>query len=79
MPTTEQLAQWARYVLRTSSVLDSRNRRLSSQGRAFIRDVRAWIEAVVELGLSKNVSFEQRVMGCDVNVANANRGCWMRI
>lgn len=55
MPTTEQTTGWARYALRASGVLDSRDRRLSTQGRAFVRDVRAWIEAVVELGLNKNV------------------------
>lgn len=57
MPTTEQITAWARYALRASGVLDSRDRRLSAQGRGFVRDVRAWIEAVVELGLSKNVCF----------------------
>lgn len=55
MPTTEQSTGWARYALRASGVLDSRDRRLSIQGRAFVRDVRAWVEAVVELGLNKNV------------------------
>lgn len=55
MPTTDQITAWARYALRASGVLDSRDRRLSTQGRGFVRDVRAWVEAVVELGLSKNV------------------------
>lgn len=57
MPSTEQATAWARYALRASGVLDSRDRRLSGQGRGFVRDVRAWIEAVVELGLNKNVCF----------------------
>lgn len=57
MPTTEQMTAWARYALRASGVLDSRNRRLSPQGRGFVRDIRAWVEAVIELGLSKNVGF----------------------
>lgn len=55
MPSTEQTTAWARYALRASGVLDARDRRLSAQGRGFVRDVRAWIEAVVELGLNKNV------------------------
>lgn len=57
MPTTEQMTAWARYALRASGVLDSRNRRLSSQGRGFVRDVRAWVDAVIGLGLGKNVGF----------------------
>jgi hypothetical protein len=57
LPSTEQLAAWARYTLRSSGVLDSRNRKFSVQGRAFVRDLREWIEAVVELALNKNVSF----------------------
>lgn len=56
MPSTEQATAWARYALRASGVLDSRNRRLSVQGRGFVRDLRAWVEAVVEVGLNKNVS-----------------------
>ncbi|KAG0132129.1 hypothetical protein HOY82DRAFT_304307 [Tuber indicum] len=56
MPSTEQITAWARYALRDSGVLDSRNRRLSVQGRGFVRDLRAWVEAVVEVGLGKNVS-----------------------
>lgn len=55
MPTTEQLAEWGRYALRSSGVLDSRNRRLSSKGREFLRDLRAWVEAVIDFGLSKNM------------------------
>lgn len=62
MPTTEQITAWARYALRASGVLDARDRRLSTQGRAFVRDVRAWVEAVVELGLSKNVRFCMQVI-----------------
>ena len=53
MPDTQQLAEWGRHALR-SPVLDARNRRLSSRGREFVRDLRAWIEAVVDLGLGKN-------------------------
>ena len=56
MPSTEQATAWARYALRASGVLDSRNRRLSVQGRGFVRDLRAWVEAIVEVGVSKNVS-----------------------
>ncbi|KAG0642565.1 hypothetical protein HOY80DRAFT_617281 [Tuber brumale] len=56
IPSTEQITAWARYALRDSGVLDSRNRRLSVQGRGFVRDLRAWVEAVVEVGLGKNVS-----------------------
>ena len=56
MPSTEQATAWARYALRASGVLDSRNRRLSVQGRGFVRDLRAWVEAIVEVGASKNVS-----------------------
>jgi hypothetical protein len=54
MPTTQQLAGWARYALRSSGVLDTRNRRLSNKGREFLKDVRAWVEAVIDLSLSKN-------------------------
>ncbi|KAL7270560.1 hypothetical protein RUND412_006734 [Rhizina undulata] len=54
MPSTEQLTAWARYALRGSGVLDSRNRRLSPQGRVFVKDLRSWVEAVAELALSKN-------------------------
>jgi hypothetical protein len=54
MPDTQQLGGWAQYLLRSSSVLDSRNRRLSSKGREFVRDTRAWVEALVDLLLSKN-------------------------
>lgn len=54
MPTTQQLAGWARYALRNSGVLDTRNRRLSNKGREFLKDVRAWVEAVVDLALTKN-------------------------
>jgi hypothetical protein len=53
MPDTQQLAAWGRYILR-SSALDSRNRRLSPQGRQFIRHVRAWIEALIDLLMCKN-------------------------
>jgi hypothetical protein len=55
MPTTEQLAEWGRYALGSNGVLDSRNRRFSSKGREFVRDLRAWVEAVIDFGLSKNV------------------------
>ena len=53
MPDTAQLAAWGRCALR-SSVLDSRNRRLSPKGREMVRDVRAWVEALVDLAQAKN-------------------------
>jgi len=55
MPGTDQLLHWARYAMRSSGVLDSRNRSLSSPGRQFVRDLRAWIEAVADLAEQKNV------------------------
>lgn len=69
MPATEQITGWARYALRASGVLDSRDRRLSTQGRAFVRDVRAWVEAVVELGLNKNVGFSVQVIFCEAKTS----------
>ncbi|KAF8426692.1 hypothetical protein EV426DRAFT_636185 [Tirmania nivea] len=54
MPSTDQLLQWARYAMRNSGVLDSRNRGLSPPGRQFVRDLRAWIEAVADLAEQKN-------------------------
>lgn len=55
MPTTVQFNQWVRYILQSSSVLDARNRRLSTPGRQFVRDLRAWIEAVADVAEQKNV------------------------
>lgn len=55
MPTTEQFNQWVRYILQSSGVLDSRNRRLSAPGRQFVRDMRAWIEAMADAAEQKNV------------------------
>ena len=57
LPSTDQLLQWVRYAMRSSGVLDSRSRRLSSPGRQFVRDLRAWIEAVADLVEEKNVRF----------------------
>jgi hypothetical protein len=54
MPTTQQLIAWTRYALKPSGVLDVRTRRLSYKGREFLRDFRAWVEALADLGLSKN-------------------------
>lgn len=55
MPSNDQFGQWARYAMRNSAVLDSRNRRLSTPGRQFVRDLRAWVEAVTDAGELKNV------------------------
>ncbi|BFZ60980.1 hypothetical protein YB2330_002037 [Saitoella coloradoensis] len=53
MPTTPQIIAHAHAFLR-SGVLDPRSRRLSSQGRTFIRDFRAWVEAAIQLLEEKN-------------------------
>lgn len=53
MPDTEQMVAWGRHALR-SSALDSRNRKLSPKGRELIRDARAWVEALMDLALTKN-------------------------
>lgn len=58
LPSTEQIGAWARYALRTSGVLDSRNRRLSAQGRTLVRDLRAWVEAVMDAAEAKNVGYD---------------------
>ena len=55
IPTTNQLLQWVRYAMQGSGVLDSRNRSLSPPGRQFVRDLRAWMEAVADLAEQKNV------------------------
>jgi len=54
MPSTAQIGAWSRYLLRSSSLLDSRNRKLSGSGRNFVRDLRAWVEAVTDLLEEKN-------------------------
>jgi len=54
MPSTAQIGAWSRYLLRGSSILDSRNRKLSASGRSFVRDLRAWVEAVTDLIEEKN-------------------------
>jgi len=53
-PSTDQYLQWVRYALQNSAVLDSRNRRLSSPGRQFVRDLRSWLEAVGDAAEQKN-------------------------
>lgn len=57
MPSTDQYLQWLRYALQNSGVLDSRNRKLSSPGRQFVRDLRAWTEAVGDAIEQKNVCY----------------------
>jgi hypothetical protein len=69
MPDMQQLAGWGRYILH-SSALDSRNRRLSSKGREFIRDVRAWIEALTDLGMSKN--YDDKIQEFLYHTSHAN-------
>jgi len=69
LPDTQQLAECGRHALQ-SPVLDSRNRRLSGRGREFVRDLRAWIEAVIDLGLSKN--YDDKIQEFIYHTSHAN-------
>ncbi|OLL24822.1 hypothetical protein NEOLI_003498 [Neolecta irregularis DAH-3] len=53
MPNTDQIIAHIEYIFHTG-ILDVRNRRLSSDGRAFIRDFRAWLESLQALFAEKN-------------------------
>ncbi|KAI5787270.1 hypothetical protein EDC01DRAFT_708224 [Geopyxis carbonaria] len=54
LPSTQQLTAWGNRLLRTNPLLDSRQRGLSTESRAFVRDLRAWVEALIDLGVQKN-------------------------
>lgn len=69
MPDTQQIAAWARYILR-SSALDARNRRLSPKGREFVRHLRAWIEALTDLLMSKN--YDDKIQEFIYHTSHAN-------
>jgi Family of unknown function (DUF5923) len=74
VPTTAQVTAHLHWLLRSSGILEPRNRRLSVRGRNTIRDVRAWIEAVAEEADAKNGGDEIQEFFWELSKADVDFG-----
>jgi Family of unknown function (DUF5923) len=72
-PTTKQFTGNLQWILR-SGILEPRNRKLSIKGRNAIRDLRAWIESIVEESEYKNGSNEIQEFVWELSQADVDVG-----